>query len=138
VDVVISNCVINLAADKGAVFGEIARVLRPGGRVGVSDVVADDALTVDQRAERGSFGGCIAGALSFGEYRAGLEAAGLTDIAIEPTHAVGDGMFGAIVRAVKPAGWTPDAVRSPSVPLPAPRIDLAAKSSGCCGGEGCC
>jgi SAM-dependent methyltransferase len=138
VDVVISNCVINLAADKGAVFGEMARVLRPGGRVGVSDVVADDALTADQRAERGSFAGCIAGALSFTEYRAGLEAVGFTDIAIEPTHAVGDGLFGAIVRAVKPTDWTLEAVRAPSVPLPVPRIDLAIKLSGCCGSEGCC
>ena len=102
VDVVISNCVINLAADKAAVFREIARVLRPGGRVGVSDVVADDRLTVEQRAERGSLVGCIAGALSFGEYRAELRAAGLFDIDVVPTHAVADGMFGAIIRARKP------------------------------------
>jgi SAM-dependent methyltransferase len=139
VDVVISNCVINLAADKGAVFAEIARVLRPGGRVGVSDVVADDALTVDQRAERGSYVGCIAGALSFAEYRAGLEAAGLRDVAIEPTHAVGDGLYGAIVRATKPAGWTPDAVRAPSVPLPVANLELPVLAgAGCCGGGGCC
>jgi arsenite methyltransferase len=139
VDVVISNCVINLAADKGAVFAEIARVLRPGGRVGVSDVVADDALTVAQRAERGSYVGCIAGALSFAEYRAGLEAAGLRDIAIEPTHAVGDGLYGAIVRATKPAGWTPDAVRAPSVPLPVASLELPVLAgAGCCGGGGCC
>jgi arsenite methyltransferase len=139
VDVVISNCVINLAADKGAVFAEIARVLRPGGRVGVSDVVADDALTVAQRAERGSYVGCIAGALSFAEYRAGLEAAGLRDIAIEPTHAVGDGLYGAIVRATKPAGWTPDAVRAPSIALPVVSLELPVLAgAGCCGGGGCC
>src|SRR6202008_3175869 len=77
VDVVISNCVINLAADKAAVLHEIARVLRPGGRGGVSDVVADDQLSPAERAERGSYSGCIAGALSFAEYRAGLAAAGL-------------------------------------------------------------
>ena len=65
VDVVISNCVINLAADKPAVFREIARVLRPGGRMGVTDIVAEDRLTPAERAERGSYGGCIAGALSF-------------------------------------------------------------------------
>ena len=103
VDVVISNCVINLAADKAAVFGEIARVLRPNGRVGVSDVVVDDRLSVAEREERGSFAGCVAGALSFTEYAAGLERAGLVDIEITATHAVGDGVFGAIVRARRPA-----------------------------------
>ena len=138
VDVVISNCVINLAADKGAVFGEIARVLRPGGRVGVSDVVAADELTIEQRAERGSIAGCIAGALSFAEYRAGLEAVGLDDISIEPTHSVGDGLFGAIVKARKPADWTASAVRASSIPLPVARLDLPVVASGCCGGTGCC
>jgi arsenite methyltransferase len=103
VDVVISNCVINLAADKPAVFAEIARVLRPGGRIGISDVVADDGLTPVQRAERGSYAGCIAGALSFREYRDGLRAAGLTDVSINPTHAVTDGMHSAVIRATKPA-----------------------------------
>src|SRR4051812_39997086 len=102
VDVVISNCVINLAADKAAVLSEIARVLKPGGRVGVSDVVADDTLTPAQRAERGSFSGCIAGALSFSEYRAGLAAVGFVDITVEATHAVADGLHGAIIRATRP------------------------------------
>ena len=102
VDVVISNCVINLAADKTAVFSEIARVLRPGGRVGVSDVVADDLLSPAQRAERGSLVGCVAGALSFHEYRDGLRAAGFADIEIQPTHNVTDGMHSAIIRATKP------------------------------------
>jgi SAM-dependent methyltransferase len=103
VDVIISNCVINLSADKDAVFREMARVLRPGGRLGVSDVVARDDLTTEQRAQRGSFVGCIAGALSFEEYERGLVSAGLTGVSVRPTHEVADGMFGALVRATKPA-----------------------------------
>src|SRR4029077_9770975 len=91
IDVVISNCVVNLAADKQAVFAEIARVLRPGGRIGISDIVAEDSLTPEQRAERGSFAGCIAGALSISEFREGLYAVGLTDVSITPSHGVADG-----------------------------------------------
>jgi SAM-dependent methyltransferase len=101
VDVVISNCVINLSVDKPAVLTEIARVLKPGGRVGVSDVVAEDRLGPEQRAERGSYVGCIAGALSQGEYAAGLEAAGFEDVTVEFTHEVADGLHGAIVKARK-------------------------------------
>ena len=106
VDVVISNCVVNLAADKPAVFREIARVLRPGGRMGITDIVAEDHLTPEERLARGSYTGCIAGALSFAEFRAGLEAVGLTDISMTPTHAVADGMRSAIVKARKPDGRT--------------------------------
>lgn len=102
VDVVISNCVINLSADKPSVFSEMFRVLRPGGRLGISDVVAADHLTPQERADRGSHVGCIAGALSFEEYEAGLMAAGFTEIEIVPTHPVADEMFSAIVRARKP------------------------------------
>ncbi|MEU9882982.1 arsenite methyltransferase [Streptomyces phaeochromogenes] len=103
IDVVISNCVINLSTDKASVFAETYRVLTPGGRIGVSDVVADDVLSSAQRAERGDYVGCIAGALSFAEYREGLEAAGFTNVEITPTHSVADGMHSAIVRATKPA-----------------------------------
>ena len=102
VDVVISNCVVNLSTDKPAVLAEISRVLKPGGRVGISDVVAEDRLSPADRAERGSYVGCIAGALSRSEYEAGLRAAGLEDVSVEFTHAVADGLHGAIVKARKP------------------------------------
>jgi len=103
VDVVISNCVVNLSPEKPKVLAEIVRVLRPGGRVGISDIVAEDRLSTADRAERGSHVGCIAGALSESEYREGLEAVGLADVEVEFTHVVADGMHGAIVRAHKPA-----------------------------------
>ncbi|MGX7829109.1 arsenite methyltransferase [Actinokineospora sp. 24-640] len=118
VDVAISNCVINLSLDKPAVFTELFRVLKPGGRLGISDVVADDALTPADRAERGGHAECIAGALSFAEYRSVLAAAGFTEVTVTATHSVADGMHGAIVQAVKPAE--------------APVLD-AAESAGCCG-----
>jgi arsenite methyltransferase len=130
VDVVISNCVVNLAADKPAVFREIARVLRPGGRMGVTDIVAEDRLTPEERAARGSFAGCIAGALSVSEFRTGLEAVGLTDVSVTPTHTVADGMVSAIVRARKPAGA--------DAPLGWPEVrQLPVAASPCCGGDGC-
>jgi SAM-dependent methyltransferase len=122
VDVVISNCVINLSVDKPAVLTEIARVLKPGGRVGVSDIVAEDHLTAEQRGERGSYVGCIAGALSKGEYVAGLEAAGFEEVSVEFTHEVADGMHGAIVKAAK--------TREPEA-SGLPVIERAAKA-GCC------
>ena len=103
VDVVISNCVINLSVDKAAVLAEMFRVLAPGGRIGVSDVVAEDQLSVAERAERGSHVGCVAGALSQQEYVDGLAAAGFTGIEVRFTHEVVPQMHGAIVQAVKPS-----------------------------------
>ena len=103
IDVIISNCVINLSTDKPAVLAEMFRVLAPAGRIGISDVVAEDHLSETQRAERGSYVGCIAGALSQSEYLAGLAAAGFADAQVVFTHQVADGLHGAIVRAVKPA-----------------------------------
>jgi ubiquinone/menaquinone biosynthesis C-methylase UbiE len=122
VDVVISNCVINLSVDKPAVLLEMARVLKPGGRIGISDVVAEDRLTPERQAERGSFVGCIAGALSKGEYEAGLEEAGFEQVSVEFTHEVADGMHGAIVKAVKTT--RPDAKGLPVIQPVA--------SAGCC------
>jgi arsenite methyltransferase len=102
VDVVISNCVINLSVDKPRVLTEMFRVLAPGGRIGISDIVAEDHLTPGERAARGSYVGCVAGALSRTEYLEGLEAAGFVDVTVRFTHQAADGMHSAIVQATKP------------------------------------
>ena len=103
VDVVISNCVINLSVDKPKVIAEMFRVLAPGGRLGITDVVAEDHLTAADRAERGEYVGCIAGALSRAEYLDGLAGAGFVDASVEFTHQAADGMHSAIIKATKPA-----------------------------------
>ncbi|MDQ3931215.1 MAG: arsenite methyltransferase [Actinomycetota bacterium] len=103
VDAIISNCVINLSIDKPAVFAQMHRVLRPGGRIAVSDIVADDDLSPHDRAERGSYVACIAGALSDREYQQSLTTAGFTGITVIRTDPVADGMHSAIIRATKPA-----------------------------------
>jgi arsenite methyltransferase len=102
VDVVISNCVINLSVDKPKVLAEMFRVLVPGGRIGISDVVAEDHLSPAQRAERGAYVGCIAGALSRAEYLDGLAAVGFVDPSVRFTQQAADGMHSAIIRATKP------------------------------------
>jgi SAM-dependent methyltransferase len=128
VDVVISNCVVNLSVDKPAVFAEAFRVLRPGGRLGVSDVVAEDHLSAAERAGRGSHVGCIAGALSRSEYEQGFAAAGFEQVSVAFTHQVGDGLHAAIVKAVKPAASGPAA----PAPASATRALPLADRQGCC------
>jgi arsenite methyltransferase len=112
VDVVISNCVVNLSTDKAAVLAETFRVLTPGGRIGISDVVVEDDVTPAERAERGSYVGCIAGALSRSEYLEGLVAAGFADASVDFTHEVAPGLHGTIVRATKPVDPTAEPTTS--------------------------
>jgi arsenite methyltransferase len=101
-DVVLSNCVVNLSPDKAAVFGEMFRVLKPGGRVAIYDVVADRTVHADERADREAWAACLTGAISRGEYRRGLEAAGLQEVAIDQSHEVASGFSSVVVRALKP------------------------------------
>ena len=102
IDVIISNCVINLSTDRPAVFAQMHRVLRAGGRIGISDVVADNDLEPAVIFGRAARVGCIAGALTFDDYRSQLSAAGFADISIGSTHDYGDGIHSAIIRATKP------------------------------------
>lgn len=101
IDVIISNCVVNLSTDKPAVFAQIHRVLRSGGRIGISDVVADNSLEPAVILERANRVGCVAGALTFDEYERQLRHAGFSDISVSATYEYGAGIHSAIVRATK-------------------------------------
>ena len=103
VDVIISNCVINLSAEKPAVFREAARVLRPGGRFAVTDIVADPGMDEATRADMAQWTGCIAGALTEAEFRRELEGAGFEGIDLRETHRVHDQAGSAVIRARVPA-----------------------------------
>jgi arsenite methyltransferase len=132
IDVVISNCVINLSTNKPAVLAEMFRVLAPGGRIGISDVVAEDGVTPEQRVERGTYVGCIAGALSRSEYLEGLTAVGFTAAEVSFTHEAAPGMHAAIVRATKPALGAECCAPAEQASCCEP----AAKAQ-CCGGPAC-
>ncbi len=104
VDVIISNCVINLSGDKHQTLREAARVLKPGGRFAVSDVIADEDMDEATRRDMAEYTGCIAGALTEHEFTEALEAAGFEDVEVQATHRVHEAAASAIVRATKPAG----------------------------------
>jgi SAM-dependent methyltransferase len=141
VDVVISNCVVNLSTDKSAVLAETFRVLTAGGRIGISDVVAEDDVSPAERAERGSYVGCIAGALSRIEYLEGLAAAGFADASVTFTHEVAPGLHGAIVRATKPVEGPRDSASLSSAkasccaPAEATTCCQPSAKASCCGAE---
>ena len=102
VDVVISNCVINLSTDKAAVFREALRVMRPGGRIAVADVAADGEVDDARRADLEAWVDCLAGAQTRDAYRATLEAVGFVDVSITDSHPVADGFTSVIIRTTKP------------------------------------
>jgi len=102
VDVVISNCVINLSTDKPRVLTEAFRVLRPGGRLGVSDVIADEGTDLAQLADAERQVGCLNGTLTQRQYTGLLQAAGFTDVRVTPTHEAGPGLHSAIIEAARP------------------------------------
>jgi arsenite methyltransferase len=136
VDVIISNCVINLSGDKLQVLREAARVLKPGGRFAVSDVVADPDMDQATRQDMAAYTGCIAGALTRDEFADALAAAGLTDITITETHRVHGAAASAIVRAAKPDAGCCSTTAQASCCEPSAKdgcCDTAATSSGGCG-----
>jgi L-amino acid N-acyltransferase YncA/2-polyprenyl-3-methyl-5-hydroxy-6-metoxy-1,4-benzoquinol methylase len=136
VDVVISNCVIALSVDKTAVLGEIARVLHPGGRIGITDILAADTLTDTDRAQRAGKVECLAEALTQADYRSLLEAAGFTDVEIRPIRPAGDHLLSAIIRANKPLApqGVPDFQVVPMTAAHGPEV-LAIYQAGLDGGD---
>jgi arsenite methyltransferase len=132
VDVVISNCVVNLSPDKSAVMDQMWRVLAPGGRIGISDVVAEDHLTQADRMERGSYVGCIAGALSRAEYLDGLTVVGFTEVEVTFTHEAVPGLHGAIIRATKPSTCCSHATQQTCC-APTAKTDCCGGTSSRCG-----
>jgi arsenite methyltransferase len=137
VDVVISNCVINLAGDKGQVLREAARVLRPGGRFAVSDVIADPDMDAATKADMAAYTGCIAGALTREEFADALAAAGLTDVEITETHRVHEHAGSAIVRARKPAADCCDTDAQAACCEPAAKSECCGTEATADGGCGC-
>jgi SAM-dependent methyltransferase len=139
VDVIISNCVINLSPDKDAVFREAFRVLRPGGRLHASDVVLLRPLGPAEREDLNLWAGCVSGALEREDYAARLRAAGFVDVAVHLPEATGEEVErpwrSALINARRPGGAEPAAERIEPVILPTP-----AAASCCSGGAGssCC
>jgi arsenite methyltransferase len=114
--VIVSNCVLNLSGDKPKVLAEAARVLKPGGRFAVSDVIADPEMNDATRADMAAYTGCIAGAMTENEFCAGLAAAGFTDVEIRATHRVHEHASAAIIRARKPIKKITDGDRAVRLP----------------------
>jgi arsenite methyltransferase len=136
IDVIISNCVINLSGDKPQVLREAARVLKPGGRFAVSDVVADPDMDQATRQDMQAYTGCIAGALTRDEFTDALRAAGLTDITITETHRVHAAASSAIIRATKPNASCCSTNAQSSCCEPSAKdgcCDTSATSTGGCG-----
>jgi SAM-dependent methyltransferase len=135
VDVVISNCVINLSGDKPRTIAEAARVLRPGGRFAISDVIADPDMDDATKTDMAAWTGCIAGALTEAEFRSALEGAGFTEVEIIATHQLHEHASAAIIRARKPGACCDTETKAsccePSAKAECCSTDRAAGTCGC-------